>query len=197
MSNTHLVFGPTGGLSLLWRRINLLLSWGDLNWGYFSGCTLEQILVGMALREDHTSGSLSCVLCPFVWALTRYLLRMAKTVETNLYSMPNTVEFKTFVDDTNQFSLVKNTYGILGSWLRILLSVRSALTYAGKGRDWTYGENLRWMRIPHRGLKSTMGSGFKPQPHMHLYAHEARRYEAHDWASASFSSTSTWHSFSM
>ena len=47
--------------------------------------------------------------------------------------MPNTVEFKTFVDDTNQFSLVKNTYGILGSWLRILLSVRSAVTYAGKG----------------------------------------------------------------
>ena len=108
-----------------------------------TGCTLEQILVGMALREDHTSGSLSCVLCPFVWALTRYLLRMAKTVETNLYSMPNTVEFKTFVDDTNQFSLVKNTYGILGSWLRILLSVRSAVTYAGKGRDWTCGENLR------------------------------------------------------
>ena len=105
--------------------------------------TLEQILVGMALREDHTSGSLSCVLCPFVWALTRYLLRMAKTVETNLYSMPNTVEFKTFVDDTNQFSLVKNTYGILGSWLKILLSVRSAVTYAGKGRDWTCGENLR------------------------------------------------------
>ena len=100
---------------------------------------IEQILVGMALREDHTSGSLSCVLCPFVWALTRYLLRMAKTVETNLYSMPNTVEFKTFVDDTNQLSLVKNTYGILGSWLRILLSVRSAVTYAGKGRDWTYG----------------------------------------------------------
>ena len=24
-----------------------------------TGCTLEQILVGMALREDHTSGSLS------------------------------------------------------------------------------------------------------------------------------------------
>ena len=74
---------------------------------------------------------------------TLYWLRMATTVETNLCSIPNTVEFKTFVDDTNQFSLVKNTYGILGSWLRILLSVRSALTYAGKGRDWTYGENLR------------------------------------------------------
>ena len=109
-----------------------------------------------------------------------YWLRMAKTVETNLCSIPNTVEFKTFVDDTNQFSLVKNTYGTLDSWLRILLSVRSAVTYAGKGLDWTCGENLRLMRIPHRGLKSTMGSGFKPQPHMHLYAHEARRYEAHD-----------------
>ena len=72
-----------------------------------------------------------------------YWLRMAKTVETNLCSMTNTVEFKTFVDDTNQFSLVKNTYGILDSWLRILLSVRSAVTYAGKGLDWTCGENLR------------------------------------------------------
>ena len=28
------------------------------------------------------------------------------------------------------------------------------------------------------GLESTMGSGFKPQPHLHT--HEAQRYEAHD-----------------
>ena len=58
MSNTHWIFGPTRGLSLLWRRINLLLSWGSLNWVYFTGCTLEPILVGIALREDHTSGNL-------------------------------------------------------------------------------------------------------------------------------------------
>ena len=60
VGNTHWVFGPTGGLSLLWRRINLLLSWGAWTEVTSQGtqCTLEQILIGMALREDHTSDSL-------------------------------------------------------------------------------------------------------------------------------------------
>jgi len=75
-----------------------------------------------------------CLMPNFLGIATLYWLRMATAV--GLSSKPNTVEFR-FLWMTR----------ICGFYFP---SDRRRLTLE-RGRDWTYGENLRWMRIPHGG----------------------------------------------
>ena len=166
MSNTHWVFGPTGGLSLLWRRIILLLSWrawtelhrvhirADLCLhGYEGGTHLGSLVTSYAQLSGH-------------WHFI-YWPRMATTVDANLGSMPNAVKFR-LLRMTRTGSSVSRT---LTEYWTHGWDNRS---YAGKGlRDAHWGIYIEENRVQLKDIGLMMWA-----------------------RTCFSSSTSTWHSFS-
>ena len=93
------------------------LNWRSLlNWRYFAGCTLEQVYIGMALRGERTCGNL-------VTSYAQLSGHWHFILTENGYncwckSLLQRVKFRLLWMTRTGSSVVKNTYGILNSWLR-------------------------------------------------------------------------------
>ena len=133
----------------------------------FTGCTLEQIYVCMAMREERTLAAWWRLMPNCLGIDTLYWPRMATTVDANLCSMPNAVKFR-LLRMTRTGSSVSRTlteYWTHGWGNR---------SYAGKGlRDAHWGIYIEENRVQLKDIRLMI------------------------WARTCFSSsTSTWHSFS-
>ena len=147
MSNTHWVFGLTGGLSLLWRRIILLLSWrawtelhrvhirADLCLhGYEGGTHLGSLVMSYAQMSGH-------------WHFI-YWPRMATTVDANLCSNGSNLDFCGWHGLVQVLSRTLTGYWTHG-W--------GSRSYAGKGlRDAHWGIYIEENRVQLKDIRLMM-----------------------------------------